>query len=94
MRYRVVAGYVTVEMGVPEVPGARARRDVPRGELLPEDVPAAEVQALLSSGDIEPAGQEPTPQGPTRYAFAEPATGGEAFIPKRGDMAKRPRAKR
>jgi TP901 family phage tail tape measure protein len=24
------------------------------------------------------------PQGPARYAFAEPATGGEAFIPKRG----------
>lgn len=25
-----------------------------------------------------------TPQGPARYAFAEPATGGEAFIPKHG----------
>jgi hypothetical protein len=27
-------------------------------------------------------------QGPARYAFAEPATGGEAFIPKHGDMAR------
>ncbi|MEU8371450.1 hypothetical protein, partial [Micromonospora tulbaghiae] len=26
-----------------------------------------------------------SPQGPARYAFAEPATGGEAFIPKYGD---------
>jgi hypothetical protein len=29
-----------------------------------------------------------SPQGPARYAFAEPSTGGEAFIPKRGDMAR------
>jgi TP901 family phage tail tape measure protein len=29
-----------------------------------------------------------TPQGPARYAFAEPATGGEAFIPKRGDYGR------
>lgn len=27
-----------------------------------------------------------SPSGPARYAFAEPATGGEAFIPRRGDM--------
>jgi len=27
-------------------------------------------------------------QNPARYAFAEPATGGEAFIPKRGDYAR------
>jgi hypothetical protein len=27
-----------------------------------------------------------SPQGPARYAFAEPSTGGEAFIPKRGNM--------
>ncbi len=26
-----------------------------------------------------------SPQGPARYAFAEPATGGEAFVPKYGD---------
>ena len=26
-----------------------------------------------------------SPQGPARYAFAEPATGGEAFVPKNGD---------
>lgn len=27
-----------------------------------------------------------SPAGPARYAFAEPATGGEAFIPRLGDM--------
>jgi hypothetical protein len=27
-----------------------------------------------------------SPAGPARYAFAEPATGGEAFIPKRGNF--------
>ena len=29
-----------------------------------------------------------TTASPARFAFAEPATGGEAFIPKRGDMAR------
>lgn len=29
-----------------------------------------------------------TASNPARYAFAEPATGGEAFIPKRGDYAR------
>jgi methyl-accepting chemotaxis protein len=29
-----------------------------------------------------------SPRSPARYAFAEPATGGEAFIPKRGDMGR------
>jgi TP901 family phage tail tape measure protein len=29
-----------------------------------------------------------TPRTPARYAFAEPATGGEAFIPRRGDKAR------
>ena len=29
-----------------------------------------------------------SPQGPARYAFAEPATGGEAFIPKHGDPSR------
>lgn len=29
-----------------------------------------------------------TPMAPARYGFAEPATGGEAFIPKRGDAAR------
>jgi hypothetical protein len=29
-----------------------------------------------------------SPMGPARYAFAEPATGGEAFIPKHGDRAR------
>ncbi|MEU3112664.1 hypothetical protein ABZ652_01120 [Micromonospora chalcea] len=29
-----------------------------------------------------------SPMGPARYAFAEPATGGEAFVPKYGDPAR------
>lgn len=29
-----------------------------------------------------------SPQGPARYAFAEPATGGEAFVPRRGDYGR------
>jgi TP901 family phage tail tape measure protein len=29
-----------------------------------------------------------SPQNPARYAFAEPATGGEAFIPRRGNRAR------
>lgn len=49
-RYRVVAGYVTVETHVG--PG-RARIDIRGGELLPMDVPQLEVEALLRTGDIE-----------------------------------------
>lgn len=29
-----------------------------------------------------------TPMGPARYAFAEPATGGEAFVPRHGDYGR------
>lgn len=51
MRYRVLAGYVTVEMGIP---GGRARQDVAAGAILPDDVPADEVAALLAQGEIAP----------------------------------------
>lgn len=61
-RYRVTAGAVTVEMGVPEVPGARARRDVRQGLLLPADVSGSEVRALLELGQIE-AADEPDESG-------------------------------
>lgn len=64
MRYRVIAGYVTVEMGVPGVSGARARRDVRQGLLLPVDVPDAEVRALLEQGHIEPVDDEPASPDP------------------------------
>jgi len=48
--YRVVAGYVTVETAVP---GGRAEIDIPRGALLPADVPAEQRERLLRLGAIE-----------------------------------------
>jgi hypothetical protein len=48
--YRVLAGYVTVEM---DVPGGRARQDVRVGTILPADVPDPEIRVLLERGDIE-----------------------------------------
>lgn len=59
MRYRVLAGYVTVEMGIP---GGRARQDVRAGHILPGDVPDVEVRALLEKGDIEPVQADPEPE--------------------------------
>jgi len=50
-RFRVTAGYVTVETSVGG--GSRARIDIPRGADLPVDVPAAERDALLRRGDVE-----------------------------------------
>lgn len=50
--YRVTAGYVTVQTTVNDA-GGRAHVDISRGEILPADVPAAEVQALLRRGVIE-----------------------------------------
>lgn len=62
---RVVAGYVTVETAVP---GGRARIDVPRGAMLPEDVPAEDRDRALAAGDVEPVDDEPAeellPPGP------------------------------
>lgn len=62
MAYRVLAGYVTVEM---DIPGGRARQDVRAGAILPDDVPDAEVRMLLERGDIElvdePAEPDPVP---------------------------------
>lgn len=51
-KYRVTAGYVTVETTVNDA-GGRAHIDIPRGDDLPADVPPAEVQALLRRGVIE-----------------------------------------
>src|SRR5690606_40333228 len=40
----------------------------------------------VCSSDLEAHIAPPT--GPARYAYAEPATGGEAFIPKYGDLSR------
>lgn len=47
----VAAGYVTVETAVP---GGRANVDLPRGAVVPDDVPPEQVAALLARGDITP----------------------------------------
>lgn len=60
MKWRVDAGYVTVPTAVPG--GGRARIDIPRGELLPDDVPSEDIGALSARGAIVPAdddGAEP-----------------------------------
>jgi hypothetical protein len=48
-QHRVTAGYVTVETAVA---GGRANVDVPRGSLLPPDVPQAQIDHELSLGTI------------------------------------------
>lgn len=64
MTYRVTAGYVTVTTAVG--PG-RALIDIPRGEHVPGDVPAEEIERLLTLGHVaavpadEPA-EEPSPR--------------------------------
>jgi hypothetical protein len=65
----VTAGYVTVETAVP---GGRANVDIPRGEVLPDDVPDEQRENLLRLGHVEEAG-EPTPAAPAEAA-QNPAT--------------------
>lgn len=50
MGYRVVAGSVTVETNVG--PG-RARIDIPRGQLLPDDVTDEDRRRLVADGHVE-----------------------------------------
>ena len=55
MAYVVTSGYVTVETAV----GAgRAHVDIPRGAVLPGDVPAEQVDTLLRLGHIEAVGEQ------------------------------------
>lgn len=67
-RYRVTHGAVTVQTAVTEG-GARAWVDVPPGRLLPADVPADEVAALLRQDRIRPV-SNPAAEDP-------PGVGGE-----------------
>lgn len=61
MDYLVTAGYVTVETAVS---GGRARIDIPRGAILPDDVPDEQRQALLARGDIAPSNEDVVPPDP------------------------------
>lgn len=56
--YVVTAGYVTVETERPG--GGRAAVDIPRGQTLPADVPAEQIEWELRLRTIEPVG-EPKP---------------------------------
>lgn len=58
MGYEVTAGFVTVTTAVS---GGRAAVDVAKGQLLPADVPDAEVQTLLDRGDVASV-DEPDPE--------------------------------
>ncbi len=70
--YRVVAGYVTAET---EVDGGRAQIDIARGAVLPDDVPAEQLQALIASGAVEPVVDEPV---------ADQSVADEPAKPRRG----------
>ncbi|HEY9411129.1 MAG TPA: hypothetical protein VIP77_16235 [Jiangellaceae bacterium] len=60
MGYVVTAGFVTVETAVP---GGRARVDIPRGSVLPGDVPDEDVQRLVRLGHVaEQPKPEPEPK--------------------------------
>jgi hypothetical protein len=50
MGYRVVAAFVTATTAVT---GGRAAVDLPRGMVLPGDVPEEELRRLLSDGAVE-----------------------------------------
>lgn len=62
MSYRVTAGYVTVETAVP---GGRAAVDIPRGDVLPADVPDERVRTLIDLGQVASAEQSPPHDPPT-----------------------------
>lgn len=51
MAYRVLAGYVSAETKV--VGQSRAIVDHPRGSVLPDDVPAEQIERFLRLGQIE-----------------------------------------
>ena len=69
MTHIVKAGYVTVTT---TVGAGRAAIDIPRGEHVPGDVPAEEIERLLVDGHIElveapvEAPSEPAPPAPAR----------------------------
>lgn len=61
-RHRVTHGYVTVQTAVTHE-GARAHVDIRLGALLPEDVPADEIAALLRQDRIELVKEAPSGGG-------------------------------
>lgn len=58
MSYTVVAGYVTVQTKLEK---GRAYIDIPRGDVVPADVPEAETEWLLRLGYIEETDPKPEP---------------------------------
>lgn len=58
MRYVVKAGSVSAETQINER-GSRATVDHPRGSVLPDDVPAEQLQGFLARGAVEPLDDEP-----------------------------------
>lgn len=65
----VLAGYVTVETAVP---GGRAWVDVPRGSMLPDDVPYELLAQLRAAGKVGRADPPPTDVDPAieeEFAF-------------------------
>lgn len=59
MGYRVTAGRVNVETEIQ--PGSRAVIDLYRGDAVPDDAPAEQVENLLRLGHIEAADEAPPP---------------------------------
>jgi hypothetical protein len=80
-RYRVTAGYVTVETAV--AGGRRALVDVPRGAILPADVPAAHIETELRLGTIELLAEDSPAEAATSPTGTQGATndGGEPNSP-------------
>ena len=67
--YVVTAGYVTVETERPG--GGRAAVDIPRGQILPADVPQAQIDWELRLRTIEPVGETKPTEAPALPAEPE-----------------------
>lgn len=91
MGHVVTAGYVTVETAVS---GGRAAIDIPRGTVLPDDVPPEQVARLKQLGHVaEAAAEQPAAvpvEGPAPVPEVGPADGtvGDVMSRVAGDPVK------